>query len=401
MFDVAFSRRMCCSRVWSVSTKPRRPSTSTVSPAIRPGIRRRYSSRAANSPKEGPPKSSRLPSAWPSPTATSTPHSPGERRMPSVTRVDLGDDDRRRRRRRSCAAARAPRRPRRRRRSSAARRSRRSCLAVDRGGPGVRVGDAVLERHLDHVHVVAVGVGAQRLDRVGVKAGAGHEPAAAVVELREIAGGGDRRGPLVGGGVRDGQPGQLRDRRLVLEHHLQPALGDLGLVGRVRRQELGALGQHVDQRGHVVVVHAGAEEAELLLGRAVALGELAEMLVDVLLGAPGRQLERAAEPHGGRDLAVEELLQRGDPDRGEHRLEVLGCDCCVAAQVALSVATRPRGQMPESTIQRGLVGRGVHQRLALGWVREPHLDEPALAVGILVDHRGVVRQRLVDGDDLA
>ena len=41
MLWVAFSRRMCCSRVCSVSTKPRRPSTSVVSPAIRPGMRRR------------------------------------------------------------------------------------------------------------------------------------------------------------------------------------------------------------------------------------------------------------------------------------------------------------------------------------------------------------------------
>ena len=32
----------------------------------------------------GPPKSSRLPSGWPSPTATSTPHSPGGRSTPSV-----------------------------------------------------------------------------------------------------------------------------------------------------------------------------------------------------------------------------------------------------------------------------------------------------------------------------
>ena len=38
---VAFSRRMCCSRVCSVSTKPRRPSTSVVWPAMRPGMRRR------------------------------------------------------------------------------------------------------------------------------------------------------------------------------------------------------------------------------------------------------------------------------------------------------------------------------------------------------------------------
>ena len=37
MLWVAFSRRMCCSRVCRASTKPRRPSTSVVSPAIRPG----------------------------------------------------------------------------------------------------------------------------------------------------------------------------------------------------------------------------------------------------------------------------------------------------------------------------------------------------------------------------
>jgi hypothetical protein len=38
MFEVAFSRRICCSRVESVSTKPRFPSASTVSPHRRPGI---------------------------------------------------------------------------------------------------------------------------------------------------------------------------------------------------------------------------------------------------------------------------------------------------------------------------------------------------------------------------
>ena len=50
MLLVAFSRRMCCSRVDSVSTKPRRPSASTVSPASRPGICRTYLLRVANRP---------------------------------------------------------------------------------------------------------------------------------------------------------------------------------------------------------------------------------------------------------------------------------------------------------------------------------------------------------------
>ena len=42
MLEVAFSRRMCCSRVESVSTKPRLPSASTVMPQSRPGIWRMY-----------------------------------------------------------------------------------------------------------------------------------------------------------------------------------------------------------------------------------------------------------------------------------------------------------------------------------------------------------------------
>src|SRR5206468_2062704 len=50
MLLVAFSRRMCCSRVESVSTQPRRPSLSTVCPISRPGIWRMYFSRVANSP---------------------------------------------------------------------------------------------------------------------------------------------------------------------------------------------------------------------------------------------------------------------------------------------------------------------------------------------------------------
>ena len=165
-----------------------------------------------------------------------------------------------------------------------------------------------------------------------MQAGADDEAPPAVVELGEVARRGDRRGALVDRGVGDRQAGQLGDRGLVLEHHLQPALGDLRLVGRVGRQELRALDQHVDQRGDVVVVHARAEEAELVLGAGVARGERAQVLVDVLLGQPVGQLERAAEAHRRGDLAVEDLLQRADADRREHRVEVRGGDGGVATQ---------------------------------------------------------------------
>ena len=94
MLWVAFSRRMCCSRVCRARTKPRRPSTSSVSPAIRPGMRRICSSVAQKKPNEGPPKSSRLPSGWPSPRAMSAPHSPGGLQDAERHRV-AGDDEQR------------------------------------------------------------------------------------------------------------------------------------------------------------------------------------------------------------------------------------------------------------------------------------------------------------------
>ncbi len=124
---------------------------------------------------------------------------------------------------------------------------RRAGVGVDRRGPGIGVGDAVAQRHDIDVHVVAVRERAQRLDRVRVQSGAHHEALAGVVQLGQIAGGGDRRGALVDRCVGHRQRGQLADRGLVLEHHLQAALGDLGLVGRVRREELRALHQHVDR----------------------------------------------------------------------------------------------------------------------------------------------------------
>ena len=55
MLLVAFSRRMCCSRVESVSTNAILPSASTVRPTTRPGIWRTCSCRQVKKPKPGPP----------------------------------------------------------------------------------------------------------------------------------------------------------------------------------------------------------------------------------------------------------------------------------------------------------------------------------------------------------
>ena len=55
MFEVALSRRMCCSRVCSAIRRAADPKRSFETPMMRPGKLRLYSSRAAKKAACGPP----------------------------------------------------------------------------------------------------------------------------------------------------------------------------------------------------------------------------------------------------------------------------------------------------------------------------------------------------------
>ena len=55
MLLVAFSRLMCCSRVWSASLSAGRARLSTETPTIRPGMARRCVSWVAKKAAWGPP----------------------------------------------------------------------------------------------------------------------------------------------------------------------------------------------------------------------------------------------------------------------------------------------------------------------------------------------------------
>ena len=205
-------------------------------------------------------------------------------------------------------------------------------VVVDRRRQRLDVGGALGgERHLRHLHAVADGMRAQRATRVRVQPAARDQLGPARLELGQVAGGGDRARALVDRRVRHRQPGQLRDGGLELEHHLQAALGDLGLVGRVRREELRARQQVVDQRRHVVVVHAGAEEADLGVRVAVAGGQRGEVVVHLLLRLAGRQVDLALQAHGLRNVR-EQLLYGAGADGAEHHLQVRVGDRGVSAQ---------------------------------------------------------------------
>ena len=271
---------------------------------MRPGIRRRCSSRAAKKPNDGPPKSRRLPSVWPSPTQTSTPR----RRAARGSRARSGRRCRRRARRARAPPRSAARGPRRRRGSSAARRTPRRRRR--RSPPPSAAASVTPSRSPTSVdgRAVAGRERLQRLARMRVHAARDDEARAAVGQLREVAGGRERRGPLVDRGVGDVHPGQLADRRLELEHHLQAALRDLRLVGRVRASGTpsarAACRRPPARSGRTC---PPPRKRDLVLGRAVARGQLAQVRVDLRLAEPVGQLERAPEAQRRRDLG-EQLL---------------------------------------------------------------------------------------------
>ena len=86
MLLVAFSRRMCCSRVCRVSRYAGRPAASTDTPTSRPGRVRLWASRVAMKAAWGPPKPRGTPKRCEEPTTTSAPISPGGRSRTRLSR---------------------------------------------------------------------------------------------------------------------------------------------------------------------------------------------------------------------------------------------------------------------------------------------------------------------------
>ena len=77
MLEVAFSRRMCCSRVCSASRNAGRPSVSVLTPTSRPGRARATDASAAMNAACGPPKPIDTPNRWAEPMAMSAPSCAG------------------------------------------------------------------------------------------------------------------------------------------------------------------------------------------------------------------------------------------------------------------------------------------------------------------------------------
>ena len=131
----------------------------------------------------------------------------------------------------------------------------------------------------------------------------------------EQAGLGGGAGDVVKAGVRDVHPGQLTDDGLVLEGALQRALADLGLIGRVSRDELGAVGEVARDRGHGPPVRSGAEEARPRRVR-VLVRSLLEQADQLRLGEGSRQRDRGVAKL--RRQLGEQLVAAREAEPAEH-----------------------------------------------------------------------------------
>jgi hypothetical protein len=188
-------------------------------------------------------------------------------------------------------------------------------------GDVVRVGRAVSVGHFDDLEAEAGRVGLDHLAYLRVERLAEDDFRAAGRVLGHVAGvRGDRR-PVVTRCVRDVHPGQLADRGLVLEDRLQHSLADLGLVGRVRGEELPLREDGVDDRRDVVVVDSRAEKRQLLAGRDVPPRQFGQVGDQLLLGERGLEGEPAMEADSFGDVP-EELVDRVNTDRGQHCLAI-------------------------------------------------------------------------------
>ena len=113
-----------------------------------------------------------------------------------------------------------------------------------------------------------------------------------------------------------------RDLRLEFEQHLQRALRDFGLIGCVGSEKFAALDQMVDTRRNMMAVGPRAKEEWPVAGRDVPGRQLAHMPFDGHLAEVQWQpFDRAIEPRGFGHVD-KQIVDRGGPDRGEHRRTV-------------------------------------------------------------------------------
>ena len=142
----------------------------------------------------------------------------------------------------------------------------------------------------------------------------------------------------------------------------------------------------VDRGWRVVVVGPGAQETGAAGEGGVPGGARDEALFQLPLGHRGGQVEGSLQPQRLGD-GGEEVIHLVDACCGEHGTDVLLAGGKVAHSMMSSV-------FAFGDVLR--VGLGIHETRQLGRVGEGHLDDPSLAVGIVVQNFRMILEFLVD-----
>lgn len=116
------------------------------------------------------------------------------------------------------------------------------------------------------------------------------------------------------GHVHAGDPGDLG---LELEEHLQGALRNLGLVGRIGREPFRALDEMIDRGRHMVAIGPGADEERTVARSMVLSGQRAHMSFDQKFRTVVRQVEAEALI-GGFGHGAEQRIDIGGADDAKH-----------------------------------------------------------------------------------
>lgn len=306
MFEVAFSRRMCCSRVCSASRYAGAPSASTETPTRRPGrerfeagadrheagvraaVEQRHAEALGRADHDVRPGLSRCLQQ----REREEVGRDGDQRLPLV-----GGRDQRLQIPYDAAGARV----------------------LHQEAEEVTLGQAVGGVGDDDLEAEGLGPGLDDGDRLREAVGVDQEAVALALAVGPVR----QRHRLGGGGafvqqrrVRGRQAGQIGHHGLEVQQGLEPALRDLRLVRRVGRVPGGVLHQPADdhRRGEGAVVPLADHRG----GDVVARGELPQLGQRVHLGGGCRQPERLGRAdrrgHGG----IHQRVDVGVPEGLDH-----------------------------------------------------------------------------------
>ena len=120
--------------------------------------------------------------------------------------------------------------------------------------------------------------------------------------------------------IGDRHAGEFADKRLEIEQHLQPALADFRLVGRIGRVP-GRVFEHValdDCRYAAPEITLADERA----GFNILLDLLTQFRKRIMLVRGLGKLERALEPDGLRKGLTDQCFHRRNADRSQHCADI-------------------------------------------------------------------------------